>query len=121
MAVERLTNAIVELTRHVTIPRALKPKCNFWIFYAEENEAIGCSESTIGQIIIENERDLSKDWMLHDGRHYVGVLCPVRAACSDSCTSVSGKGTGKTKAMLRSPKEIQPVCCPLLPPTIPPP
>lgn len=69
MAVEHLANEVVKRTRCEATPLALKPKGKFWILHAEKNETISCSEPTIGELVIENERDCSKDRMLHGERH----------------------------------------------------
>lgn len=72
MAVERFANEVIKLTRYEITPLALKAEGKCWVLHAKENETIGCSEPAIGELVIENERDRSKDWMLHSERHRRG-------------------------------------------------
>jgi len=69
MAVEHLANEVVKFTRYEATPLVLKAEGDFWILHAEENETISCSEPTIGELVIEDECNCSKDWMLHGERH----------------------------------------------------
>lgn len=55
-------------TRHEASCLAPKPKGDLWILRAQENEAIGCGEPTVGELILKNERNCSENRMLHGKR-----------------------------------------------------
>ncbi len=103
MAVEHLARPIVKLTRHKAAPVALKPEVKLWIRHAEKNETVGRREPSSSKLVLENERDCSEGGVFYVEPHGAQSIASRPGTCSDS-DSLCTRGTGNTKAMVRSPK-----------------